>query len=166
VTARSYQVNVYPNYLKKIRSVNCKILRCNLILAELAHLIEDTEYKIFCDNNGYTTQNFSKKEFRHNHHQERSQVTQEIENAWNTIQRFSTLFSFTIDETTANTFITDLKNHRIDGYDLFYLNGIRTNGLQILTDDGDFATVPGINVFTANFGVIDAARSCGKLQTR
>jgi hypothetical protein len=38
--------------------------------------------------------------------------------------------------------------------------------LQLITDDGDFATVPGIQVFTANRNVINAARSQGKLQTR
>ena len=40
------------------------------------------------------------------------------------------------------------------------------NGVHILTDDGDFATVPGITVFTANRTIIDAARDCGKLKMR
>lgn len=35
-----------------------------------------------------------------------------------------------------------------------------------ITDDGDFATVPGIQVFTANRNVIIAARSQGKMLTR
>ena len=37
---------------------------------------------------------------------------------------------------------------------------------QILTDDGDYCTVPGIQVFTANRPVIDAARAQGKLVAR
>jgi hypothetical protein len=166
VTAKPYQVNEYPKYIKKIRSVNSKLMRCNLILAELAHLIEKTEYEIFCDENGYDTKTFLIKEFRHNFPSERSDVVSEIENVWNTIQKFSDAFSLTIDQLAADTFITDVKNHKIDGYDLYYLAGIRANKLQILTDDGDFSTVPDIGVFTANARVIDAARTCGKLITR
>jgi|SRR5208337_2809392 len=165
-TAQNYQVREYPNYIKKIRSVNSKLFRCNLILAELAHIIEDTEYKIFCAANGYDPEKFPKKEFRHNFPSERNNVTNEIDNAWNTIQQFSSAYSLIIDDPSAIKFITDLKNHKIDGYDLFYLDGVKTNGFKVLTDDGDFATVPGITVFTANLNVIDSARACGKLKIR
>jgi len=37
---------------------------------------------------------------------------------------------------------------------------------QILTDDGDYCTVPNIQVFTANQRVIDAARQQARLITR
>ena len=36
----------------------------------------------------------------------------------------------------------------------------------VQADDGDFATVPGIQVFTANRNVIQAARAQGRLATR
>ena len=146
--------------------MNSQLLRCNLILAELAHIIEDTEFKIFCDAKGYNPDKYPRKEFRHNYPIERSNVTNEIENAWMQVQQFSDSFSLSIDDPTANIFITDLKSHRLDGYDLFYLDGIRKNCVQILTDDGDFATIPGITVFTANHTVIDVARACGQLRMR
>jgi hypothetical protein len=38
--------------------------------------------------------------------------------------------------------------------------------LQIITDNGDFATVPGVQVFTANRNVIQAARTQGQLVSR
>jgi hypothetical protein len=37
---------------------------------------------------------------------------------------------------------------------------------QVITDDSDYATVPGIRVFTANSNVIKAARNQGKLLKR
>jgi hypothetical protein len=37
---------------------------------------------------------------------------------------------------------------------------------QIITDDKDYLTVRGIKVFTANNGVISAAKSQGKLLVR
>jgi hypothetical protein len=44
---------------------------------------------------------------------------------------------------------------------------MRSHGVvQVITDDGDFSTVPGIQVFTANRNVIQAARAQGRLITR
>ena len=37
---------------------------------------------------------------------------------------------------------------------------------QVITDDGDYVTVPGIRAFTANQNAIAAAKSQGKLITR
>jgi len=166
VTAKSSQVRSYPNYFKKIRSVSSRLFCCNLSLAELAHIIEDTEYEIFCDAHKKNPANYSKKEFRHNCAAERHDVTQEIESAWMQVRQFSASIPLTIDDAAVTTFITDLKANKLDGYDLFYLDVLRKNKFQILTDDGDFATVPGISVFTANLAVIDAARGCGKLMMR
>jgi predicted nucleic acid-binding protein len=166
VTAKSSQVREYPDYLKKIKSVSSQLFRCDLSLAELAHIIEDTEYEIFCDANRKNPKTFPKKEFRHGSVAGRNDVTQEIESAWLQVQQFSSSIPLTVDDAAVTTFIADLKANKLDGYDLFYLDVLRKNHLQILTDDGDFATVPGITVFTANLSVIDAARASEKLKMR
>jgi hypothetical protein len=166
VTAKSYQVTAYPEYIKKIRSVNARLSRCNLILAELAHIIEKTEFGIFCSANKKDPNTYPMKEFRHELSANREDVTQEIESAWMQVGQLSGLVPMTIDDDAATTFIADLKANRLDGYDLLYLDLLRKQHFSILTDDGDFATVPGITVFTANLQVIDAARDCGKLKMR
>jgi hypothetical protein len=72
-----------------------------------------------------------------------------------------------IDETTTDAALSRFKTEKVDGYDLFMLEGMKKNSVvQIITDDGDFATVPGIQVFTANRNVISAARNQGKLLSR
>jgi hypothetical protein len=38
--------------------------------------------------------------------------------------------------------------------------------VQIITEDGDYVTVPGIKVFTANSNAIAAAGKCGNLVVR
>ncbi len=38
--------------------------------------------------------------------------------------------------------------------------------MDVITDDGDFASVPGITVFTANARVINSAAQLGKLVVR
>jgi hypothetical protein len=55
----------------------------------------------------------------------------------------------------------------LDGYDLLILEAMDKAGVkQIITDDVDYLTVPGIKVFAANSGAISAARSQGKLLVR
>ena len=55
----------------------------------------------------------------------------------------------------------------MDGYDLFMLEAMKEEGIaQIITDDGDFVTVPDIIVFTANHNTIKAAKAQSKLLTR
>jgi len=52
-------------------------------------------------------------------------------------------------------------------YDLFYVEAMALAGLtQIITDDADFVTIPGITVFTSNRNAIELARSQGKLLKR
>jgi predicted nucleic acid-binding protein len=72
-----------------------------------------------------------------------------------------------VDDPTANSALNRLITEKIDGYDLFILESMKHHGvLQVITDDGDFATVSGIQVFTANVRVIHAVGSQGKLLTR
>lgn len=55
----------------------------------------------------------------------------------------------------------------VDGYDLFMAEMALKNGItQIITDDGDYATVSGLTVFTANQKVIQAASLVNKLISR
>ncbi len=55
----------------------------------------------------------------------------------------------------------------VDIRGLFLVEAMAKTGVsQILTDDGDYCTVPGIQVFTANRQAIDAARAQGKLVVR
>ncbi|MCB2264316.1 MAG: hypothetical protein LGR52_15455 [Candidatus Thiosymbion ectosymbiont of Robbea hypermnestra] len=75
--------------------------------------------------------------------------------------------TITIDAPTADAALDRLQTERVDGYDLFILESMKSHGLvQVITDDGDFATVPRIQVFTANRNVIRAARAQRKLITR
>ncbi len=60
-----------------------------------------------------------------------------------------------------------LKTQRVDGYDLFLLEAMKANGLiNLITDDGDFVTVPDITMFTANRNAITQATAQGKILVR
>lgn len=160
-----YQSNCYPAYINKALSVKSRLHRCELSLAELAHVIEKTELEIYSKRT-----NFDKKkgkEFRHNYPTERSGVVAEIQAAWGQVQSMAKPIDAKIDEAAGNATLTRFATQPLDGHDLFIIEAImQSNILQVVTDDGDFATVPGIVVYTANSNVIQGAQSKGRLMCR
>lgn len=159
----AYRTASYPSYIQKALNANSKLYRCNLSLSELAHLIEKTEHEVYCRSNG----KIKTKEFRHNYPNERNNVVLEIENSWLQVQSIAKPAEIVIDENAANLALSLLKFQNVDGYDLFMLQSLRPHGVsKVITDDGDFATIPGIQVFTANKNLIECARIQGKLLVR
>ena len=161
--ARPNQLKDYPDYLSKALSAKSRLTNCGLSLSELAHRIEATEFEIYCDSHKRT----GKKQFRHNYPNERNNVVAEIESVWSQIDGMSDTITLTVDAGAVSSAVKRFHSHPLDGYDLFILEAMNTAGvIQILTDDGDFAEIPDIVLFTATGRVIDEARACGKLITR
>jgi hypothetical protein len=107
------------------------------------------------------------KEYRHNHTTERSNVVAEIQTAWGQVKTMAMPIEALVDEPTTDAALIRIQTQLLDGYDLFILEAISRMGIvQVITDDGDFATVPGIQIFTSNWNVIQAAQTQGKLLTR
>jgi hypothetical protein len=73
----------------------------------------------------------------------------------------------TVDDRATDAAMAAFESRLLDGYDLLFVQAMSAAGVnQVLTDDGDYCTVPGIQVFTANRQVIEASRAQGKLLTR
>ena len=160
----SYQVRSYPTYVNNAIKAKSKLFCCSLSFAELAHLIEKTEYDIFSKT---SSSPIKPKEFRHNYPVERNNVVAEIDTSWGQVVTMSSLFGFTMDEQITNRAATRLKTQLLDGYDVFMIELINELGSnKVITDDGDYATVPGLQVFTANRNIIEAAGLQRRLVTR
>lgn len=158
------QISDYPGYLNKALGASAKIFHSGLTLAELSHIIEKTEREIYERNVGNS---IKPKEFRHNLVGQRGRVVSEVQAAWAQVASLAEPLTVTIDSPTTTAALNRLQTEMVDGYDLFILESMRSHGVvQVITDDGDFATVPGIQVFTANRNVIQAAHAQGKLITR
>ncbi len=141
-----------------------KVCCCGLSLAELSHTIEKTEREIHELSTGA---NIKAKEYRHNSAIQRAHVVTEIGAAWAQVASLAEPLAITIDSPTTTAALNRLQTEKVDGYDLFILESMRNHGVvQVITDDGDFATVPGIQVFTANRNVLAAAKTQGKLIQR
>lgn len=154
----------YANYVNSAVSVNAKTHWCGLSLAELAHVIERIEREIFESAQGKVN---PKKAFRHNFVGERARVVSHAKAAWHQVKSLAEPLTATIDESATDAALARVTTELVDGYDLFILEAMSANGVaQIITDDGDFSTVPGIQVFTANKSVISAAKAQGVLMIR
>jgi predicted nucleic acid-binding protein len=160
ISSRSYQITDYPSYLAKAISANSLLLYCGLSLAELAHNIEQVERQIF-------SPTVKAKEYRHNFPTERLKVVAEVQAAWSQVTSIAVCTDVVVSEDASNAALTRFQTQLLDGYDLLILEAMDKAGVnQVITDDGDYVTVPGIKVFTANAGAIAAARSQGKLVVR
>jgi hypothetical protein len=162
-TPLPHQRATYPLYLKNALTVRASVLRFALGQAELFHLIEKTECELFAA----THPGIRPKEFRHNFPAEHARVVAECRIAWHTVKALTSPLDALIDDSVTDASLARFQTQPLDGYDFYLLESMRNAGLhRILTDDGDFCTVPGIQVFTANQNVINAAAAQGRLLVR
>jgi predicted nucleic acid-binding protein len=154
----------YVNYISKARSSNSYLAYSGISLAELAHIIEREERNIFGASSSYST---STKQYRHNYPTQRANVVSQVQTVWNQMKAIAVSVNIEINEKTTDNALTRFATELLDGYDLFILETMEKEEINnIITDDGDYCTVHGITVFTANRNVINAATSQGKLLTR
>jgi hypothetical protein len=159
------QTQEYPGFLKRVLNMGGQLHWCGLSLSELAHLIEKTEYEIYSRT---APAPLKSKEYRHNLTAERVRVVQEIQTAWGAVESMASCLNapeINADLTTAA--LQDFAQLPVDGYDLFALRALKAAGVtQVISDDGDFCSVPGITLFTANQNVISAARAQNRYRQR
>ncbi|MCE2720790.1 MAG: hypothetical protein ACK6A9_06280 [Dolichospermum sp.] len=158
--ALPYQISHYPTYVNKANITGSRLLYSGLSLGELAHLIEEEERKFF-------NPNLRAKIYRHNYISERNKVVHEVQTAWGIVTSVADCAEILVDENTTNESLLRFQTQLLDGYDLLILEAMNKVGVKkIITDDGDYLTVPGIQVFTANNNFINTARNQGKLLVR
>ncbi len=155
----------YSTYVNQALTNGSKLRRCGLTLAEIAHLIEKTEREIYLSANPSPL--FTTKEFRHNLPIERSGVVTEILSAWAQVKSMADDAEAVVDDVMTDAAIVRVQTEPLDGYDLFLLEAAKSLGVtQVITDDGDYCCVAGIQVFTTNRSVITAAHNQGRLVVR
>jgi hypothetical protein len=164
-TAKRYQITDYPNYINKTRQNGATLTYSGLTLAELAHIIEKTEYDIYVQSNGY----LHFKKYRHDYPTERANVVAEVQFTWRRIKKIAIPIKLTVDDATTDAAIKRFTTQAVDGYDLLILEAISIAGagtVKTITDDMDYSVVPGIQVFTSNKYVIQDAAMQKKLVRR
>ncbi|MDX2212588.1 MAG: hypothetical protein SFY66_04785 [Oculatellaceae cyanobacterium bins.114] len=159
------KISEYSSYLSSALSQGSTLTYLGLILAELAHIIEKTEREIYIQANGF----IRPKEYRHNLPAERLNVVSQVRSAWTQVEAIAVPVRLTIDDDTTSAALARFQTQALDGYDLLILEAISKAGsgqVRIITDDMDYAIVPGIQVFTSNSFVIQQANAQNKLLVR
>lgn len=161
---QAYQLADYPAFLKAAIGANASLHCYGLSFAELAHNIEKAEREIYAAQVGKT---IYPKPFRHDYPNQRRKLVTLITDTWADVLSVSTMLDLDMDNAFMQSALTLFPSVCLDGYDLFMAEAALKAGVtQIITDDGDYATVPGLTIFTANPKVIIAAQTAGKLITR
>lgn len=162
--SKSYQATAYPTYIDKVLKAGGTLLKSDLNLYELTHVIERTERSIY---ETLTSRAIETKAYRRLNDQ-RTRVTDKLREAWSLVGAMAEDWLPAVGgEQAAAESLALLTTTLLDGYDVGYLVAMRQAGVtNIITDDGDFLTVPEITVFTANNGAINRARDAGRLQRR
>jgi predicted nucleic acid-binding protein len=155
-----YQSRVYPAYIHRALKAGSKLYVCGLSFSEMSHFIEDMEFQHFSLMSPYV----KRKEYRHNYPTERSNIIEEINSAWSAVSLATEMLEINVDRSSVDTSLSLISNSMLDGYDVFLAAATKTHGIvNILTDDGDFSSIEGVRLFTANYGVLRAAEKQGKL---
>jgi predicted nucleic acid-binding protein len=137
----------YPAYLNKALLNSAALFASPLSFAELAHIIEREEWESFQTTQGVV----SKKNFRHNFPVERQRIVQHIENAWGLVEAMTggNSIDLSVNMAAIASARNRMKTQALDGYDLFMVDALLASRIQqVITDDGDFAQVPGVTIFT------------------
>lgn len=157
--SKPWQSREYPVILNCILKAGGRLVWSPFSWSELGHIIERTEWQIAEACGATTAKNV--KEFRYENPAERERVVGTIKDAWKQVTTLAEPMSgIVLDAATVEAANAELSDVMLDGYDLFMAQQLRSTELAgVITDDADFATVPGITVFTANKRILREARN-------
>lgn len=143
-----YQLEDYPRFLEEALDNGAKLCHCPLTLAELANIIEKTEWDIYKKhiNDAF----LDKKAFR-KIPTERKNVLNEIQVAWDTINGMSTCIDVALNSKFATQSCTILAEGSVDAFDAFFVQTMRNHNIDyVVSDDYDFSTIHQQILITAN----------------
>lgn len=153
----------YQNYIRRAVTEGAMLYSTGTTLVELASVIEKNEWELYKRSGGALLL----KDFRHECAAERASVLEEISAAWQQITQVARLIDLHLNQPATERILRSLQTCCIDGYDTTLVEAMtRRNVFSIISDDGDFATVQDIRLFTANAHVLSVARRQGRLRTR
>jgi predicted nucleic acid-binding protein len=160
-----YQLREYAKYVVRAAKSKATLYHSGLSFAEIAHLVENNQRREFDRTSAKPN---AEKDYRHNFSEERSQVVREIQFAWRIVQNLvPQTLETRIDGADVNAALARLGNAELDGYDVYLIESVFKGGMtQVITDDGDFATVSGLTVFTSNTTLIQQAHAADRLVGR
>lgn len=149
----------YTSFISNLQMKNVELCSTIFTYSELINIVERNEFDLV------KTQYQNKKHFRKDSDKRRDTV-EIIANVLEQVDEFSTPDKVVqiLDYIKAETLIQGLNSTLLDGNDLIVGMLTKENEIvNIISDDSDFGTLDGINLFTLNEEVIESAKEQGKL---
>lgn len=159
--ARHYQLNVYPTFLKTLKSSGVALYHSPVSLNELAALLERYEFDKAVDAGLVQDDSTGRKAVRRMPGL-RAQLADDARRAWNSVIALSAPVSADFD---TDRFFALLDGSEVDPSDAQLISGAERllREFAVLTDDADFGTVDGLRVLTANSTLVNNAKRAGRL---
>lgn len=144
---------IYYDFIDSLTSAGNPLKTSVYNLTELLNVVEKNEYDIYCKL--HPDLPLSRKDFRRMAG-ERQKVSQMIKTTMNNALNICSITDFNFTSETLKSFSDEFTNHRCDVFDYAILkNCISTKDINIISDDGDFSSMPGINLYTANENILN-----------
>ena len=141
------QAQPYLDFLESLIENDNLIFTSIYNLSELLHIIEKHEFEIFQETN--TGKRLNIKDFRKI--TSREGVKSELLTALENTKDLCSIMEYPFYLSDLEEFINTSDTHRCDNYDYIIIkNCIEQGKLNVISDDSDFVSMPGINLYTAN----------------
>lgn len=144
-----YQVIQYPDFVAKLLENGNKLVTTLLNLTELCGVIERNRYRIYKAVNGNHFLKFKKYRSdpaeREGYQHEIKQMLMEIRESYD-----GQIEIINFSEEQLDFFVDDICNNECDIFDYLIIDYLKGKGIHnYISDDKDFSTVDGINLYTA-----------------
>ncbi len=139
--------NDYSNLIQSIISSGHKIKVSTLTVQEFLYIIENKEYRDYCNKNKKNTKQYTKKDFRRD-----TAERNNIKAKFKTILLELGIYEFEdskVDSDMINRFVDESDSHTMDPVDYILINNCDIAKTIFISDDKDFQSVSSINVLTA-----------------
>ncbi|PWJ88989.1 uncharacterized protein DUF1241 [Oceanotoga teriensis] len=138
----------YPEFIEQFIEKNKNLFTSSINLSELFYRIEMTEYKLYKKNNNNPS--LKLKDYR-NIEVERNKLKKTLNAIYKEIKNLYTIKDINFTNNNLLEYINEMSTHKCDVYDHAILSFIKSKKLlNVISDDSDFTSISGINVYTLN----------------
>ncbi len=145
---------IYYSFVDNLTSLGNPLVTSIYNLTELLNVIEKNEFDIY--KNLHPDENYiSKKDYRRMSI-ERSKLQNIMKTTLNNVLNICRIVEFPFRLNIIDKFTNTLKEHRCDVFDYVILqNCVKTQIINVISDDSDFSTYNNIKLFTANTSTLE-----------
>lgn len=145
---RVSEIGVYYDFVDRLVQNGNTIVTSIYNVSEFLNIIEKHECEIYQKLNRGIKYNI--KDLR-NIEAQRANLKRQMTVSINNVYAICKVLEYAMERTTIDNFVDKLHEHKCDVFDYVILDYYKKNkNLNIVTDDADFMSIDGINIFTAN----------------